>query len=156
MISDLDHHQGAVIRQLIVAAAKPLSIGPIITSGRIDSFRIDRGAFQIKHSSKRLSPWQFTYLAENLRELEQLEKQYTPVWAILVCGFDGIVGLSLEELRSITRINDQGNAWIRVRRSKKGMYRVSGSECELDKAKPKGMDAFVSKISGLDQREGGK
>lgn len=151
MIADLDRYQGAVIRQLLVVSAKALHLGAVSTSGRVDAFFVEQGAFQVKHSSKRLSPWQFTYMEENLQELAQLEASYSPVWVLLVCGQDGIVGLSLEELRTVIRTNEQGDASIRVKRGKNSMYRVSGASGELSRAKPKGVDEFISKVLRLSE-----
>lgn len=153
MTSELDRIQGAVIRQIVLAAGRPIRLGAISTIGRVDSFYVDQGAIQIKHSSKRLPPWQFTYMADNLLELEQLAGKYSPVWAMLVCGDDGIVGLSLSELRSVLRASDLGVGSIRIKRGRKAMYRVIGAEGDLGRAKPKGVDAFVSEVSQLAQAE---
>jgi hypothetical protein len=146
LIPELDRYHGVVLRQIVIAAEHPLLIGIANLSGRVDAFRIERGAFQVKHSSKRLSPWQFTYLPENLSELEALEQQFDPVWVMLVCGVDGIVGLSSSELKSIIKIENGRATGIRVSRSRNAMYRVFGSLGELPRAKPRGVQAFISEV----------
>lgn len=153
MIAELERYHGVVIRQLLVVAGRPLRIAAVSTGGRVDAFQVEEGAFQVKHSSKRLSPWQFTYMADNLRELAQLEKSCSSVWVLLVCGQDGVVGLSLEELRTIIRTNELGDASIRVKRGKSSMYRVSGAAGELNRAKPKGVDGFLADISSVSKNE---
>ena len=147
MIPELDRYHGIVLRQILVAHRDPVMIGVADLAGRKDAFRIGQAAFQIKHSSKRLSPWQFTYLPENLAELEQLRHLFKPVWVFLVCGVDGVVGLSLDELNAIVRPGEGGVAWLRVNRSRGAMYRAAGAFGELPRAKARGVQAFVAELT---------
>lgn len=149
MIPDLDLYQGAVLRQLLVAQQRRIRIGVADLTGRTDSFFFDRAAFQIKHSSKRLSPWHFTYSTENLAELSTLRRHYNPVWLFLVCGKDGVVGLSLGEFKSITQVGKAGAAWVRVSRSRNSMYRVGGALGDLPRAKARGVQEFLAAASDL-------
>jgi len=148
MIAELDRYHGVVLRQILLAHGGPVMVGVADLSGRKDAFRIGNGAFQIKHCSKRLSPWQFTYLPENLIELTELRRTFDPVWVFLVCGIDGVVGLSLNELTSIMQPGAGGAAWIRVNRSRGSMYRVAGAVGELPRAKARGVQAFLSELAG--------
>jgi hypothetical protein len=81
----------------------PMRIGVADLAGGVDALSLEGAAFQIKHSSKRLSPWQFTYLPENLEELRQLSSSFNPVWVFLVCGVDGVVGLVAGRTRFYSR-----------------------------------------------------
>lgn len=146
MIAELDRYQGVVIRQILVAGKKSMCLGAIPTGGRVDAFYLEPGAFQIKHSSKRLSPWQFTYMPDNLKELAELKKSYAPIWVVLVCGQDGTVALSFDELKTIINPEAERATWVRVSRSRKGMYWVTGAEGELPNAKPKGVEPFLSDV----------
>jgi len=127
MISESDRYQGLVLREIIVSCGERVSVKVVNVSGRVDAFAVDGAAFQIKHSGKRLSPWQFTYFPDNLDELAELQSRFNCVWAFLVCGQDGIVGLSITELLSIVQLGAGGAAWVRVRRSRNSMYRVAGT-----------------------------
>lgn len=147
MIAELDRYHGVVLRQLVLAHRGRVSLGLADLAGRKDSFCIDRGAFQIKHSSKRLSPWQFTYAAENFAELAELRRRFRPVWVFLVCGQDGVVGLSVDELDSIVQPGEGGAAWIRVSRSRSSMYRVAGAAGELTRAKARGVQGFITDLA---------
>lgn len=149
MISDLDRYHGSVLRQILVSHGRPIRVGVANLSGRIDAFCMDGAAFHIKHSSKRLPPWQFTYMDENLCELLELGKVHNPLWAFLVCGQDGVVGLSLDELFSLVEIGEGGTAWLRVRRSRNAMYRVAGARGELPRAKPRGVLPFLEAFAAL-------
>ena len=146
MIAELDRYHGVVLRQILLACGRRVRVGVVDLSGRVDAFCIERAAFQVKHSSKRLSPWQFTYMPENLAELDELRRAFDPVWVFLVCGQDGVVGLSLEELTSIAQVGEGGAAWIRVSRSRNSMYRVGGALGELSRAKPRGVHSFLGEV----------
>jgi hypothetical protein len=148
VIAELDRYHGVVLRQILVAAARRVNIGVADLAGRIDVFCLEGAAFQIKHSSKRLPPWQFTYMTENLNELIALQQMFHPVWVMLVCGTDGVVGLSIDELMSIVQVGDGGAASLRVTRSRNSMYRVSGSRGELPRAKRRGVQTFVADVFG--------
>ena len=144
MIAELDRYHGIVLRQIVLAQPGRVSLGLADISGRKDAFYLNDAAFQVKHSSKRLPPWQFTYGPDNLTELAELGATCAPVWVFLVCGGDGVVGLSLEELQSIIKPGVGGVAWVRVSRGRNAMYRVCGAAGELPRAKSRGVQGFVS------------
>lgn len=144
MISESERYQGAALRQIVVSAGRPVSIGAAETSGRIDSFSIERTAFQIKYSTKRLSPWSFSFTADQLFEIAALARTFDSVWMILVCGVDGVVCLRTREFLSITEPRPGGVCSIRVYRNKNTMYRVAGNARELPTAKARGVDELVA------------
>lgn len=146
MISELDRYHGVVLRQILISHGQPMTIGVANLAGRVDAFSIQGAAFQIKHSSKRLSPWRFTYMPDNLAELADLRGDYNPVWAVLVCGQDGVVALSLQEVNSIVSGTNGRTSWIRVSRGRNSMYRVGGDLGDLPKAKPRGLDQFLADV----------
>lgn len=146
MIPELDRYHGIVLRQILVAHRGRVALGIADLTGRKDAYYIDGAAFQIKHSSKRLSPWQFTYMPENLAELSELRRACDPVWVFLVCGQDGVVGLSYDELTSVIQGGVGGVAWVRVTRSRRSMYRVAGASGELAKAKARGVQGFLNEL----------
>jgi hypothetical protein len=151
MISELDRYHGVVLRQLLVTHGRQLRMGVADIAGRVDAFSLEGAAFQIKHSTKRLSPWQFTYAPENLGELTDLCVNYRPVWTFFVCGVDGVVGLSFEEVMSIVTIGPGGAGSLRISRDRKSMYRVSGSGGELARAKPRGVQTFLAAVLANDK-----
>lgn len=148
MISELDRFHGIVLRQIVVAHGDSLRFGVIETSGRIDAYLMEGAAFLVKHSSKRLPPWPFTFLGENLHQLSDLKRSFPCVWIFFVCGGDGVVGLSLPELLTISCPGKAGSAWVRVRRNRNSMYRVGGALGELSRAKPRGVEGFLSAVFG--------
>jgi hypothetical protein len=149
MIAELDRYHGIVLRQLLVGLGTSATVGVANMSGRVDAFCINGAAFQIKHSSKRLSPWRFTYMPENLEELTLLRGKHAKVWVFLVCGTDGVVGLSYDELFSIIHIDAGLPSWVRVSRDRNSMYRVGGAGSDLPRAKARGLDPFIADLGGL-------
>lgn len=144
MISESERYQGTALRQIIVSAGRPISIGTAEASGRIDSFSIERTGFQIKYSTKRLSPWNFSFTADQLLEIASLARTFESVWMVLVCGIDGIVSLRTKEFLSITEPRPGGVCSIRVYRNKNAMYRICGNARELSTAKARGVDEMVA------------
>lgn len=146
MIAELDRNHGIVLRQMLVEYGSQVRLGVVNGTGRVDAFSIEGAAFVVKHSSKRLSPWQFTYTPENFAELIRLKEEFSPVWIFLVCGQDGVVGLSTAEFASIAQVGDAGTAWLRVSRSRNSMYRVAGGLGELPRAKSRGVQGFLVEV----------
>lgn len=146
MISELEQYHGVVLRQLIVGAGRPVTLSLVDGQGRKDCFQFEKAAFQIRYSTRRLSPWQFSITIDQLKEMVNLAQQFRPVWIMLVCGIDGVVALSWKEFVSITEARPGGVASIRVSRSRKAMFRVSGNARELPFAKPRGVDEFLDDV----------
>jgi hypothetical protein len=150
MISEAAQYHGVVLRQLVVSSDHPVTIALADSHGRPDCFRINRAAIQIKYSTRRLSPWQFSFTIEQLQEMESLAKSYRPVWLMLVCGVDGIVALSSQEFVQITEGRPGGVATVRVSRKRNAMYRVSGNASDLPFAKSRGVEDFLTAINDGD------
>jgi hypothetical protein len=147
VISDVDRYHGIVLRQIVIergAAKTTLSLADV--RGRVDSFEVNGVAFQVKYSTKRLTPWRFGYVSHALRELRELRMVYSRVWVILVCGQDGVVCISPEQLEQIIDCSANTAVWIRVSRSRNAMYRVGGSLGELPRALPRGVGPFVQDV----------
>ena len=143
MITDMERHQGVVLRKLITSAGRPVTVEALDVGGRLDSFAIEGSICHIKYSTKRLSPWLFSFTLEQLKEIAALACQTKSMWIVLVCGVDGVVTLRLEEFISVTEARPGGVASIRVSRNRGEMYRVSGNSGDLPLAKPRGVDQLI-------------
>lgn len=78
----------------------------------------------IKHSSKRLSPWQFTFLSEHLAQLAEMSALLKAVFLVLVCGRHGVVCLNLEETRMLLDLENAKAQAISVTRKPREKFRV--------------------------------
>ena len=152
MITELERYHGVVLRQLLTQAGRTLSLGVAETNGRVDSYVVEGVGVHVKHSSKRLSPWQFTYLPENIVELHDLRRRYGSVWIMLVCGVDGVVCLSLAELEAVLQTTGTGGATIRVSRNRSAMYRVNSGSVSLSRAVARGVSSFVEALTNAEGR----
>jgi len=72
---------------------------------------------------------------------------FSTTWIVLVCGIDGVVGLSYEELSEVIDTSTEIPVAIRVRRSRNTGYRVSGSRAALKRVKPMGLDALAQELN---------
>ena len=86
----------------------------------------------IKYSSRRLSPWNFSFNKAHHVDVLALHKQYGSVALALVCGADGVVAIDFDEFQNLLGIPSDNGAWIRCSRMRREMYAVKGSAGELD------------------------
>lgn len=149
MIGEFERYHGATIRELIVGAGGPIKIEACDDIGRINTYRInDALGIYIKHSSKRVPPWQFTYPSDNLTEIERLANRCDSVWLIHVCGQDGAVALSLTEFWSINPRDAGTTSFVRVDRDRNTMYRVNGTGGKLSRPKRRGLHDIFDELQG--------
>lgn len=91
-----------------------------------------KSCIYLKHSTKRLSPWSFTFLPEHLLELTQIQDYTTPLFVILICNDDGICCLNYQEVSQLIMVgNMHQTKSIRVARSPRQKYSVSGTDGKL-------------------------
>ena len=143
MISEFERYHGVALRAIVVSARTPLTIESSKEVGRIDSYRLNgTTAIHIKHSTKRLPPWQFTFTNEEIVELNNL-RITNSIWLILVCGIDGVLSLSASELNEVVGTSPNRTPFIRVDRERRSMYRVFGNAGRLGSAKANGVGPII-------------
>lgn len=146
MIREFEFYHGVVLRDLVVCR-RPHSVSLRLADnrGRLNSFIVDdRMGLHIKHSSARISPWQFVFGEDTLLELGSLAEESHAVWLALICGEDGVVFLPQGDLFAMN-VNS-GGAYIRVDRDKRTMYRVSGSSGRLQRAVKRGAQPLLNAL----------
>lgn len=147
MIGEFERYHGAAIREILVGANKPIQFRVIDEVGRINSFLIDEKlGIHIKHSAKRLPPWQFTYLDDNFQEIQRIANVSKKVWLIHVCGQDGIVALDIDEYLSINPAGSITTHFVRVDRDRNTMYRINGTAGKLARLKPRGLQRLLDDL----------
>lgn len=146
MIADYKFYHGAVIAELVSLQVAPLTIDELNEDGRLSSYILNgRIGLQIKHSTNRLHPWQFTFTKANLVQLLALQQCYDSVFIVLVCHTDGMLTLTLNEVTEILPTEESKQAWIRVDRKKKEWYSVNGT-LELQGKRPQGVQKIVQAL----------
>jgi hypothetical protein len=147
MADEYELYHGMVLRQILVESNSTISLQVDDQSGRIDSFVIDgRTAIHIKHSKKRLPPWQFTFSRDNIEELIGLDRKYEHLFLCFVCEKDGVVVLSPDEFLRIAGPSTSETYFVRVDRSRNTMYSVNGSSGPLPRKLPRGVARILQSI----------
>lgn len=147
MIDDYEFYHGAVLRAIVVECKQPMEIAVDDNIGRVDSYSFNKSvAIHIKHSEKRLSPWQFTFSKDNIEELIKLDTKYRTLFICFVCGSDGFLCITPDEFLHITGPAKSETFWIRVARPRNKMYEVTGNEGTLDTKKSRGVGQVVEAI----------
>jgi len=154
MIAEYERYHGIVLRDLIVEAACPLLIEARDEAGRVNSFCLNgHTGLHIKHSAKRLAPWQFTFNDDSLAEIAQLVASHASFWLALVCGLDGVVALTADEFHELIAVPGEAARFIRVDRDRNTMYRVFGNSGQLHAAKARGVTALVAEALAVRRRQ---
>ena len=150
MITEVDRYHGVVLRLIVTNSDKPVSIGRCDTHGRLNSYSLNESVgMYVKHSTKRLPPWNFSFTIDHLKELAELRSRYSSNWIFMACGLDGVVGITVSEFASVTAARAGGVASLRVDRAPRSMYRVFGNESPLQLAKPQGVGSMLAELSAI-------
>jgi hypothetical protein len=143
MFDDYEFYQGVVLRNLIVNADFSVMVRPFVREGRISAFVINSriGVF-MKHSTKRMSPWRFTFGLDQVSDLLDLEAKYFDSFVVFICGSDGLVTLDAA-LHEIFTFDDVEKAWIAIERKPRSQYSVRGNRTELPNKISNGTGAIL-------------
>jgi len=132
MIKEFEFFHGLVFARILHGTQRPLSIKPFQSVSNASYVVNDKIGIYIKYSSKRMTPWRFTFRREHQEEIDLMKSQFSNVFLLLVCNDDGIVCLSYSELKKLLDNQLDPIEWISATRHKRQMYAVKGSNGELD------------------------
>lgn len=126
MIPEADFYHGVALVRLAKGLGEPLCVQARADLGA-GSFEVSgRLLLLIKFSSKRLTPWTFTFPERQVRACVAYAA-LRPIMLCLVCGSDGIVAVANETAISLLGSPPEGSqSWIRASRRKRERYGVSG------------------------------
>ncbi|WP_029585066.1 hypothetical protein [Bradyrhizobium sp. URHD0069] len=132
MLDDYEFYQGAVLRRLAIESDYSISFRPFVREGRINAFVVNgRVGVYVKHSSKRMSPWRFSFNIDQAADLLDLEHKFPDSFVVFVCGTDGLVTLSFADLHTIVGFQESENAWVSVSRPPRAQYDLAGNRGEM-------------------------
>lgn len=104
----------------------------------------------LKHSTKRKGPWSFNFFRSHQETQAELYSQYGECVTCLICGRDGIVGLSMADLRQVLDGEFEQQECVSVYRKLNRMYQVKGRDGVLDcKLSRKSAFEYISQMLEL-------
>jgi len=131
VIKEFEFFHGVVFARLLHGSRRLVSIRAFDPQSNAAYVVDDSIGIYIKHSSKRMTPWRFTFSPEQRREIEQLRASMPKVFVVLVCNDDGLVCLNYAELKAILDDQHETHQWISATRHKREMYLIEGSNGRL-------------------------
>lgn len=131
MIKEFEFFHGLVFARILHGTRDPISIKVFASESNASYVLNEYIGIYIKYSSKRMTPWRFTFKKEHQLEIELMQKSLKKVFLLLVCNDDGVVCLSYDELKQILDDQHDSIEWISATRSKREMYAVKGSDGKL-------------------------
>jgi len=127
MIKEFEFYHGVMLSKLVHSATEPVSLA-IYPSPTNASYILNQNiGLYVKHSTKRLSPWRFSFQKLHQDEILEMTTKLDKVFVLLVCGEDGIVTLNFDELKSILDENHEEVEWISAARNPNREYTIKGS-----------------------------
>jgi len=150
MISEFEFFHGVVFARMLHATQREVSIKPYSISDNAAYIVDGTKGIYIKYSSKRLSPWRFSFQKRHQDIIWEMKKNVGAVFLLLVCNDDGVVVLTFDELKQILDENHETVEWISAARNRRQMYSIKGSDGKL--SFKIGKNEFLNKMFG--PREG--
>ena len=126
MSKKFEFFHGLALVRIIHNSKNPVSISRY-SDATNSSYVVHNIGLFVKHSTNRMSPWQFSFHKQHLDEILEIRGKLGKVYTILVCNDDGIVCLSFDELNQLVNSCSDKVESIRVVRGPREKYEVSGS-----------------------------
>ena len=144
MIKEFEFYHGVVFSKLIHNIPDGISIKLYSSPSNASYVINDNIGIYIKHSTKRMSPWRFSFQKIHQDEILQMQQQLRNIFVLLVCGKDGVVTLSFKELKRILNDMHSETEGISASRTRNKEYSIKGSDGSLEKKI--GKKDFLKKI----------
>ncbi|MFA4853435.1 MAG: hypothetical protein WC868_11250, partial [Bacteroidales bacterium] len=132
MIKEFELYHGLVFARILHATQKPITIKPFPSQDNASYVLNDKLGIYIKYSTKRLSPWRFSFQKRHQDEILEMKNKVGDAFLLLVCNDNGIVAISFDELKQILNEKHDQVEWISAARGKREMFAVKGSDGELE------------------------
>lgn len=124
MIREVELYHGVAILRLVRGAPEPIGVSHL---GRSKYLLDDGTGLYVKYSTKRLTPWSFSFSAEQQRDIASLREECGRIFVVLVCGQDGVACLSDAELSRVLD-EDHKDEWVKAARKRNEKYSITGSD----------------------------
>ncbi|MDI9348766.1 MAG: hypothetical protein QM537_02040 [Candidatus Symbiobacter sp.] len=141
-MNDFLFYHGAVFAKIVHHSDEKLFIQAVNTSDNA-AYEVNGNFLYIKYSTKRLSPWMFTYSEDNFRNFINFSFVYKRSFAVFVCNNDGICVIKKNELLELFSGEVNSSKTITISTGRNKSYTVRGTDGELPNK--------ASRTNGLEQ-----
>jgi len=137
MISEFKQYHGSVFAELIDESTVPIKLFRPDLSNNAIYILNDHIGLYLKHSTKRISPWRFTFHPSHLSELWELRSTTDHLFVVLVCGRSALAVVDATEIELLLPATSSESCWISVQTGHNTMLEVEGSLGSLKRKLPK-------------------
>jgi len=130
MLKEFEFFHGVVFSRILHGRKNEIIVKNHITPDN-SSYVVNGIGIYVKYSTKRMSPWRFSFLKEHQDNILDMKNKFGEVYTILVCNDDGIVCLNFEELKEVLDVKHDSIEWISVGRGPREKYEVKGHDGSL-------------------------
>ena len=127
MIDEFKAYHGSAFAELIDESTIPITLfRPDLSNNAVYILNNSIGLF-IKHSTKRISPWRFTFQLDHVKNLSNLTGEFEHTFLVLICGRNSIAVINALEVRDLLPLDSPAVSWVSVNTSHNTMLTVEGS-----------------------------
>ena len=140
MINEFKSYHGSAFAELIDESLVPIKLfRPNLLNNSY--YILDENiGFYVKHSTKRMTPWRFTFLTDHVLELEKIMERHEFCFLVLICGRDSIAVIEKAEILKLLPFASPALSWVSVQTSHNTSLTIEGSsgslKRKLKKSKP--------------------
>src|ERR1700691_3719583 len=122
MISEFEFFHGAVLARMLHTTQQTIVIALYSEFDNAYYIINESTGVYIKYSTKRLSPWRFSFQKRHRERVLEMKRDLGEVFVVLVCSDDGAVLLTFEEFQEVVKSDSTGGQWISAARNRGQMY----------------------------------
>ena len=131
MINEFKAYHGSAFAELIDESTVPITLfRPDLSNNAVYILNNSIGLF-IKHSTKRISPWRFSFQTDHVKSVLKLTQKFEHTFMVLICGRYSIAVLNSQEIEDLLPLNSPVTSWVSVNSSHNTMLTVEGSSGKL-------------------------
>jgi len=140
LINEFKSYHGSAFAELIDESLVPIKLfRPNLLNNSY--YILDENiGFYVKHSTKRMTPWRFTFLTDHVLELEKIMERHEFCFLVLICGRDSIAVIEKAEILKLLPFASPALSWVSVQTSHNTSLTIEGSsgslKRKLKKSKP--------------------
>lgn len=131
MLKEFEFFHGVVLARITHGIKGIIKIENYPSSSNSSYIINDHVGIFIKYSSKRMSPWRFSFQKQHQDEILEMKNKLGEVYIVLVCNNDGVACLNFNELKMILDTEHEEVEWISIARGPREKYEVKGSDGKL-------------------------